>query len=143
MSRDFDGNIVIDTNIKETFTRFDVENRSTISNLTLKLFNEFLKTCNKENRDMVEALKISFKDGFFRKEVEDIVKNDELNELSNLDKEIIVRSKIEGQKYIIKYVKELLSSANYDKYIDINYFFRRLFNLEIFNYIEFDKIKEA
>jgi hypothetical protein len=53
----------------------------------------------------------------------------------NIDKEIVVRSKVEGQGYVVKYVKNLLLSENYDKYIDINYYFRRLFNLEIYQYV--------
>lgn len=138
IARDYDYNILVDNNIIEPFAKVQSQRQGTISNLTLKLFNEFLKTCNKDNKDMVEALKISFQDGFFRKEVEEIVKNDVITELSNLDKEIVVRSKIEGEKYIIKYVKGLLSSSSYDKYIDINYYFRRLFNLEIYQYISFE-----
>lgn len=143
IARDYDYNILVDSNIIDTFDKDKVQKISAISNLTLKLFNEFLKTCNKDNKDMVEALKISFQDGFFRKEVEDIVKNDVITELSNLDKEIIVRSKIEGEKYIVKYVKKLLTSESYDKYIDINYYFRRLFNLEIYQYIAFEAGKEG
>lgn len=135
IARDYDYNILVENKVIEPFEKLQTQNTGIISNLTLKLFNEFLKTCNKDNKDMVEALKISFQDGFFRKEVEDIVKNDVINELSNLDKEIVVRTKIEGQGYIVKYVKQLLSSDNYDKYIDINYFFRRVFNLEIYQYI--------
>ena len=138
IARDYDYNILVDNNIIEPFTKVQAQRQGTISNLTLKLFNEFLKTCNKDNKDMVEALKISFQDGFFRKEVEEIVKNDVITELSNLDKEIVVRTKIEGEKYIIKYVKYLLSSESYDKYIDINYYFRRLFNLEVYQYILFE-----
>lgn len=138
ISRDYDYNILVDDKVVEPFTKLEKHKPGAISNITLKLFNEFLKTCNKDNKDMVEALKISFNDGFFRKEVEEIVKNDELEELSNLDKEIIVRCKIEGQNYIVKYVKKLLNSDNYDKYIDINYFFRRLFNLERYKYISFE-----
>lgn len=135
IGRDYDYNILVDNKIVEPFTKLQTQQPGIISNLTLKLFNEFLKTCNKDNHDMVEALKISFSDGFFRKEVEEIVKNDVITELSNLDKEIIVRTKVEGQGYIVKYVKRLLSSDSYDKYIDINYFFRRIFNLEIYQYI--------
>jgi hypothetical protein len=138
IGRDYDFNILVDGRVIEPFTKLQMQNPGKISDLTLKLFNEFLKTCNKDNRDMVEALKISFQDGFFRKEVDDIVKNDVVKELSNLDKEIIIRTKIEGQRYIVKYVKELLVSDNYDKYIDINYFFRRLFNLEIYQYISLE-----
>lgn len=138
IARDYDYNILVDNNIVDLFEKNKTQKVGTISNLTLKLFNEFLKTCNKDNRDMVEALKISFQDGFFRKEVEEIVKNDSITELSNLDKEIIVRAKAEGEKYIIRYVKMLLGSESYDKYIDINYYFRRLFNLEIYQFISFE-----
>lgn len=135
IARDYDYNILVDNKVVEPFTKLQMQKPGSISNLTLKLFNEFLKTANKDNKDMVEALKISFSDSFFRKEVEDIVKNDVIRELSNLDKEIVVRCKVEGQSYIVKYVKKLLSSENYDKFIDINYFFRRLFNLEIYQYL--------
>lgn len=138
ISRDYDYNILIDNKIIEPFTKLQMQKPGMISNMTLKLFNEFLKTANKDNTDMVEALKISFSDGFFRKEVEDIVKNDVIKELTNLDKEILVRCKVEGHKYVVKYVKKLLSSENYDKFIDINYFFRRLFNLEIYQYLSFE-----
>lgn len=138
ISRDYDYNILVDNKVLEPFSKLQTQNPGIISNMTLKLFNEFLKSANKDNKDMVEALKISFSDGFFRKEVEDIVKNDVIRELSNLDKEILVRCKVEGQIYIVKYVKKLLTSENYDKFIDINYFFRRLFNLEIYQYLLFE-----
>jgi hypothetical protein len=137
IDKDFDGNIIIDKSVVEPFKTLDDTGNKEISNRILTLFNEFLRHCNKDNLEMVEALNICLKDGFFRKEVNEIVENDIMDKLSNLDKEIIVRSKIEGTKYITNYVKRLLKSSAHDKYIDINYFFRRIFNLERFNYIKF------
>lgn len=137
--KDFNNNIIVNNKIIEPFSKLDDTGNKKISNTTLKLFNSFLKSCNKDNADMVEALSVSFSDGFFRTEVDSIIKYDSIDELSNLDKEIIVRCKAENTKYIKKYVNELLNSNDYDKYININYFFRRIFILEKFNYLNFYK----
>lgn len=136
VKRNFNQDIIIGDEVRNPLEKLDLA-RKPVSDITIKLFNEFLKTTNRNSREMVEALRSSFDDGLFRSEIENIIKDDVLSELSELDKEIIVRTRIEGYKYIISYVKESLQEDAHDKYIKINYFFRRVFNLEINSYISF------
>lgn len=136
VKRNFNQDILIGDEVRNPLEKLDIPKKP-VSEITIKLFNEFLKTTNKNSREMVEALRSSFEDGLFRSEIENIIKEDVLSELSELDKEIVVRTRIEGYKYIISYVKESLQEDTHDKYIKINYFFRRVFNLEINSYILF------
>lgn len=136
IKRNFNQEILVGDEVIEPIGKKKVSNKS-ISEITIKLFNEFLKTINKNSREMVDALKASFDDSLFRSEIENIVAEDTIDELSDLDKEIVVRSRIEGYKYIVRYVKEALEEDTHDKAIRINYFFRRVFNLELNSYIEF------
>lgn len=138
LTRNYDHDIFVDDSPREPFARLESNKQKGFSDTTLKLFNEFLKACNKDNKDMVNALEISYKDGFFRKEVEQIVQDDTVDELGWLDKEIIVRCRLEGPKYVIEYVKKLWRLEDHDKFIDINYFFRRVLNLEKHNYISLE-----
>jgi hypothetical protein len=138
ISKDYDCNILVDNTNVESFSKLKEGGKSKISDKALKLFNLFLRTVNNDNPDMVNTLEISSNDGFFRKEVEEIISVDVVDELSNLDKEIIVCTKFEGSCYIQNYVDNHLKSGKPDRFIDINYFFRRLFNLEVNNYISFE-----
>ncbi|MBU7007150.1 hypothetical protein [Phosphitispora fastidiosa] len=137
VSRDYDYDIMLDGIQTEPFQKLPGVNNKSMSTVTLKLFNEFLKKANSNHKDMVEALTISFHNGLFRKEIEEIVQNDVINGLSNLQKEMIVRCRLEGKGFIINHIKELLDSEKYDKLIEINYFFRKLFVLEINDYLSF------
>ncbi|MFZ5353837.1 MAG: hypothetical protein ACOZCL_14095 [Bacillota bacterium] len=135
--RDYDNDVIVDDKFVALFPTYSDSSLERISNIGLKLFNDFLRISNKDNKDMNEALNISFNDGFFRKEVLSIVKDDVVTELYNTDKEIIVRTKLEGKDFIIKKVKEMLKSESPDKFIDINYLFRRMFVMEKYGYIAF------
>jgi hypothetical protein len=130
-------NVMINNEMVEVINRL-APGRNGISNRTLKSFNDFLKLSDKDNPNMVNALGQSLHDGYFRKEVEKIIKDDMIITLSNLDQEIIVRSRIEGRQFVNNYVEKELRSEKVDLYININYFFRRLFNLEVNNYISFE-----
>lgn len=135
--KDFDDAINVDETIVQSFSEISAAKPSRISDCTLKLFNNFLKECNKDSKDMCAALTMSFQDGYFRTEIDGIVAKDEFDKPTQLDKEIIVRCNLEGVAYITNYTNRLLESNKPDKFIDINYFFRRIFNLERFNYLTF------
>lgn len=132
--RNFNQEILIGDEIQTPILKLDIQPKS-ISEVTVKLFNEFLKTTNRNSREMVDALNTSFGDGLFRSEIENIISEDMITELSELDKEITVRTRIEGYPYIVRYVKQTIEEDTPDKNIKINYFFRRVFNLESNSYI--------
>lgn len=132
--KDYGNNIMI--NNEPIICFLNNGGKKKISDKFLKLFNNFLKKVNKQNKDMTNALEIALNDGFFREQVEEIISDDEVNELSNLDKEIIVRLKIEGSRFIEKYVETTLEIENPERFMNINYFFRRIFNLEVNTYLE-------
>lgn len=140
ITRDWEGNIYVDGIKVDTFSKPDNQCKGQVSYKTLKLFNQFLQYINKDNPEMIEALKTTLQDGYFRQQIKEIIKNDLIEDLSPLDMEIIVRTKIEGSSYVEKYVESMLKSTHPDKYVDINYFFRKVFNLEIYGYISLENL---
>jgi hypothetical protein len=57
-------------------------------------------------------------------------------DLNVLDKQIIVRTKIEGRKFIINFIKNLLHTDDDEKEEYCAIFFSRLFMLESQNFIK-------
>lgn len=139
VSYSLDDNVLVNDQEVKTFPG-DHSPKGKISNRTMIMFNDFLKTANRDNPDMVEALGISLNDGFFRKQLEEIIEGDSVGELSSMEKEIIVRSVFEGRQFIADYVASLMKSNKADRYLDINYFFRRVFNLEVYQYLSYGHI---
>ena len=122
--------IYIDNRECTSFNMTGDDEVGSISQPILKIFNDFLKWINHDKPQIKQALDISLKDGFFRSEVEGIVVDDVILDLSILDKEIIVRSGFEGYDYIINHVKKHLQSKATDMLVECNQFFRRVFNLK-------------
>jgi hypothetical protein len=133
--RDYEDEIILNDKRVDMFQKLNEGGKSKISCVALKLFNDFLKESNKDNPDLVKALELSLSNGFFRTEVDDIIKNDKVEKLSELDRQIIIRCRLEGRNYVKKYIDKLMASSRPDNLVDANYFFRRLFNLEANNYI--------
>lgn len=106
-----------------------------IGRVSLKLFYEFLKTANRNNASMIKEITTEFENGSFRQQVSETVRENPLTNILALDKEIIVKTRILERKYIIDYVKKLLSSDDEMRISKITFFFTRLFKLEEANYV--------
>ncbi len=137
LKRIFPDIIMLDDNIMTLFTPLPGDKGGRITSKPLRAFNEFLQKVNKDKQEMVKSLQISLEDGFFRQEVEEIIKNDTVDYLKDIDKEIIIGCKLEGITYVNKNINSLLNTKRPDRFVDINYFFRRVFLLEKNNYISF------
>lgn len=133
--RDAEGSILVDDKKVKSFNPLTDEIRD-VSNVSLKLFHEFLKSINRNYPDNYSDVLRSYKSGDFQKEIRQIISENYLEELLAIDKEIIVKSRIMGREYLIDYVRNLLSSDDDMKIHKITFFFTRLFKLEASNYIK-------
>lgn len=136
ITRDVYGNIIVEGNKVEPFVPLE-EGNSGISDITLKIYYEFLKTANRDNNDALDTLKICFDSGEFRKNIEEIVNNSPFKQFNDIDKELTVRTKVDGYQHIVNNIKSILKENDYYKFDDINYMFSRIFKLEKNNYIAF------
>ncbi|HEX3031543.1 MAG TPA: hypothetical protein VHS59_04785 [Bacillota bacterium] len=135
--RSYDNDILLDDEQIVSFRKLSRE-PSKISEASLRQFNDFLKISNRHSSEMQSSLNQAYNEGIFRAEIEEIVNQDMVRHLAPLDKEIVVRSKQEGLSFLKSYVDQLLIADRSDKYLEINYFFRRVFDLEVNNYISFE-----
>lgn len=136
ITRDISGNIVVEGDIIDPFLPLE-EGGGKISDVSIKIYYEFLKTKNKDNTEAMETLKGSSEPGALRKEIEAIVNDSPFKEFNDIDKELIVRCKIDGYTHLINNIKMHLKTGDYYRFDDINYMFSRLFKLEKNNYIAF------
>lgn len=136
ISRGNNNEIIQDDYLAISFQRHR-EERSRISENSLKHFNDFLKISNRHSAEMQFSLNQAYYEGVFRAEIEEIVSQDKVYHLNPLDKEIVVRSRLEGTDFLRSYVDRHLATDRSDRYLEINYFFRRVFDLEVNNYISF------
>lgn len=134
VTRDIHGDIVVEGDTIDPFLPLEEGNNS-MSDVSLKIYYEFLKTINKSDSVASEILKNCYESGGFRKEIEEIVNKSPFSKFNDLDKELIVRTKIGGYQYIVNTVKKVLKTGDYYRFDDINYMFSRLFKLEKHNYI--------
>ena len=134
ITRNIHGNIVVEGNIIDPFLPFEEGNNS-ISDITMKIYYEFLRTVSKNDENALEVLERGYKSGELKKEIEEIVSKSPFNEFNETDKEMIVRIKIDGYQYIVNTIKKILKKGDYYKFDEINYLFSRLFKLEKNNYV--------
>jgi len=134
ITRNSQGNIVVEGDVVDPFLPIEDGNKA-ISNVTLKIYFEFLKTVYKSDPQAQETLVSCYQQGQFRKDVEEIVNKSPFKQFNDTDKELIVRTKIEGHHYLVSSIKNILKKGDYYKLDEINYLFSRLFKLEKNNYI--------
>lgn len=134
ITRDVHGNIVVEGDIIDPFIPYE-EGNNGISDVSLKIYYEFIRTLQKSNPENMQKLGASFESGEFRKEVEEIVNKSPFKEFNDTDKELIVRMKIDGYQYLVNNIKKILKTGDYYKFDEINYMFSRLFKLEKNNYV--------
>lgn len=133
--------IFIQGSIIEKFKRLTDETFAIIGPVTSKIYNEYVRSREKGHEETREFFKDSFSQGSFTKQIADIVETSfdiplEEVDLNSLDKQIIVRVKIEGRKFIINFVKNLLHSDDPEKEEYCAIFFSRIFMLETQNFIK-------
>lgn len=133
--RDTEGSILVDRKKVKSFNPL-IDEIGDVSNVSLKIFHEFLKSINRNYPDNYSDILRSYKSGDFQKEIRQIISENYLEELLPIDKEIIIKSRILGREYLIDYVRKLLSSDDDMKIHKITFFFTRLFKLEASNYIK-------
>lgn len=138
ITRDIDGNVVVEGDKIEPFLPFE-DSLGQVSNISVKVYYEFLKTCNKSNPDVLKRLKEGFESGNLKVTINAIVEKSPFNEFNNVDKELIVRSKTDGYKYLVDAIKENLKSNDLYKYDNIHYLFSRLFKLEKKKFVELNE----
>lgn len=136
-----DDKIFIDGKKVNPFRRLSKENFSNIGIVTSKIYNEFLRSREKSEDDTKEFLKDVFEQGFFSKEISDIIEAGfehiiEVEDLNNLDKQIIVRTKIEGYQFIINFIKNILHNKGKRRIEFCEIFMSRVFMLESQNFIK-------
>lgn len=130
------GNIVVEGDIVDPFLPIEDGNNN-ISDISLKVYFEFLKTVYKNDPQAQQTLISCYQQGEFRKEVEDIISKSPFKQFNDTDKELIIRAKIEGHGYLVNAIKNILKKGDYYKIDEINYLFSRLFKLEKNNYVIF------
>lgn len=138
ISRDKSGNIYVDAEIVKRFSA-KTKIAGNISEYSLNLFYEFLRTINQYDENKLIALEDSYIKGTLKDKIERRVKSNSVKSLDEKDSEIIIRTKIEGYNYIISYVKSILKSNVSNKFDVINAFFNRVFFLEMYSYITNDE----
>ena len=137
--------ILLDNKKVKPFKKLSKDEFAKIGPVTSKIFNEFLRSRDIGNEDLRRFTKESFDEGFFTKTIADIMEyvHDycmEESDLNNLDKQIIIRAKIEGYKFIIDFMKNLLANSNRgDEFCQK--FLTRVFMLESQNFIKVDTEK--
>jgi hypothetical protein len=122
------------------FTKLSKEKFANVGLITSKIYNEFLRSKEVEEKEVKDFLKESFENGIFARYITDILEesftgNVVVEQLNNLDKQIIVRTKIEGFRFITNFAKNILKSKVKNKIELCNLFFGRVFMLETQNYI--------
>lgn len=126
----------------ELIKRLSKEKFASIGPITAKIYNEYMRSNNKGEDVLREILRENFESELFTTKISEIVETEfeiavEVEDLNNLDKQIIVRSKIEGYKFIINFIKNILHSRIEEKYEFCEMFFSRVFMLESQNFIRF------
>lgn len=134
ITRDFHGNIVVEGNVIDPFLPFE-EGNNNISDISVKIYYEFLKSVSKNDPNALEKLRGCFESGELKKEIGEIVGKSPFNQFNDVDKELIVRIKIDNYQYIVNIIKKVLKKGDYYKFDEINYLFSRLFKLEKNNYV--------
>jgi len=134
-------NLYVNGKKVEPFRRLSSQVYANIGLMSTKIFNEFM--CSKEvtNNEDKEFLKESFDNGVFLRQISDIVEFNyqhalEINDLNNLDKQIIIRTKIEEYNFIINFLKNILHSNAIEKIDYCIMFLSRVFILESQNFIK-------
>lgn len=134
ITRDMHGNIVVEGDVIDPFIPFE-EGNNGVSDVSLKIYYEFLRTVNKSKPDSMQQLEDCFKSGELKQEIEDMVIKSPFKQFNDVDKELIVRLKIEGYQFLVNCIKKFLKSGDYYRIDEINYMFSRLFKLEKNNYV--------
>lgn len=137
----YEGKYSIDQKQVQPFNKLSEEEFSNIGAVTTKIYSEFLCSKEKEQSGLREILKMAHEEGAFTNQISNIVENYyqqiiEPSDLGNLDKQIIIRIKIEGYKYIINFMKNILESGHEKRYEYCDMFMSRVFVLESQNYIK-------
>lgn len=134
-------NILINGNEVKLFSRLSKANFAQIGPVTSKIYNEYIRSSGKDTTGFKKIIKETFTEGFFTKKVSDIIEDIydypiEESSLNNLDRQIIVRVKIEGYSFIINFIKNILSSDLKVKCEYCEKFLSRVFLLESQNFIK-------
>lgn len=134
-------NFFVDGKAVKPFRRLSNQKFASVGPVSSKIFNEFLRSQEKGEKDIREILLDSFEDGLFSSQISNMVEfyyqaPIEIDEFNNLDKQIIVRIKIEGYKFIINFIKNILKTDLKEKIQYCETFLSRVFILESQNFIK-------
>ncbi len=125
----------------EPFKRLSEDIFANVGVVSAKIYNEFLASKDSYGEHERNFLKESFEDGLFLREISNIIETEyqspiETNELNDLDKQIIIRTKIEGYNFAVNFVKGLLQSELEEKEDYCIMFLNRVLMLESQNFIK-------
>lgn len=104
-----------------------------ISSATMALFREYLEVVDKYNPGIVAESFGGY--GNLEQEIRESISADGLQDLSGFDKQIIVKARIFGRKFVLNYLRDLKYSEIDPQINQAFFFFSRLFTLEVSNYI--------
>lgn len=114
-----------------------VNPQKSISFVLAKIFYEFLKVPYRNNENAINFLKNEINFELLKSEIQGIINESEYHDLSDLDREMIVKVNIKGHAYVIDRVKQILREMP-DNYSEVYYLFSRLFKLETDGYIKLE-----
>lgn len=135
------GEYFIDNQKAEPFRRLTSDVFANVGIISAKIYSEFLISKDSDDAGEKEFLKECFEDGLFLKEISDIIESDfqtpiEISELNDIDKQIIIRTKIEGYDFVIQFIKGLINSEFEEKQDYCIMFLNRVIMLESQNFIK-------
>lgn len=137
ISRDDKGILTVDGWKTPCFRRIS-GGSGEISPATMALFRNYLDAVDKHDPGIVWDSFCKVQDEDLERKIRKSITPDRLEDLSYFDKEIIVKTRIFGRKFVIDYLRDLKYSEFDPKINKVVFFFNRLFTLEVSNYIYFE-----
>lgn len=134
ITRNSSGDILLNDRPHKSFSKCSGEGM--MSPVTLRLFTEFLKSCNRKNDQVVKDISDAYECGILKDQIKQCISKDPEGLLQdNFDKKITLYARLFGKNFVIDAVKKLLKSDENHKVERITFFFTRLFKLEYAGYL--------
>ncbi|MFZ5353836.1 MAG: hypothetical protein ACOZCL_14090 [Bacillota bacterium] len=137
LTRDSLGDIFANEERVEKLTRL-ITGKFSINDETVQLFYKFLQKLNKNDSRELADIQSAYASGELKKDIQECIESNPLEDLRQEDLEIIVRSRLEGIEYVKNKLRQLSSGNDPLKLEEITFYFTRLFKLQHSGYINFD-----
>lgn len=134
------GDLMVNRQVVEPLIPLPIGSKS-ISKASLGLYVETLKALYRDQPTMVSEIDQAFQTGDLLEELTRLARACPLGVLKEYDEHLVVMTRLLGYQYIVKRVREVLSSDNWFGAEDANFLFSRLFRLEMKNWIRVSQSK--